>query len=181
MEDLYREFKESTAFFVVYVREAHPGGRFPQTTTYEEKRANAAECRRQCGITIPILVDNMEEEVHKLYGSLPNMIYIIDKEGRVVYRATWTHSQEVRQVLEGLRQRDEALAQGIRLHSTYSEKLQYATLEEEMARAANELAVWESYEDYDEPERFFGPERGQQIRKLAARWRARAGCQPVER
>jgi hypothetical protein len=44
---------------------------------------------------IPILVDNFCGGTHRAYGSLPNMIYLIDRDGIVVYKSDWTDAHEI--------------------------------------------------------------------------------------
>lgn len=52
--------------------------------------------------TGPVLVDGMDETVHRQYGSLSNMVYVIDKAGTIAYKATWTLAEELDQVLAEL-------------------------------------------------------------------------------
>ncbi|MDP7224896.1 MAG: hypothetical protein QF909_06770 [SAR202 cluster bacterium] len=52
---------------------------------------------------VPVLIDGYDEAIHKMFGGLPNMIYVIDKTGRVVYKSTWTMHEEVVKVLQELR------------------------------------------------------------------------------
>ena len=43
----------------------------------------------------PMLVDAFEGPVHRAYGMLPNMAYLINRLGRVVYRADWTDATSI--------------------------------------------------------------------------------------
>ncbi len=90
----------------VYVREAHPGERAyredSQHKDFTQKLSYARELVAREHLTGPVLVDGMDEGVHRQYGSLPNMIYVIDKAGNIAYKATWTVAEEVDQVLEEL-------------------------------------------------------------------------------
>ena len=52
--------------------------------------------------TGPVLVDGMDEAVHRQYGSLPNMVYVIDKAGKIAYKTTWTVAEEIDSVLAEL-------------------------------------------------------------------------------
>ncbi len=49
-----------------------------------------------------ILVDELDGPVHRAYGMLPNMTYIVNSAGRIVYRADWTDAHTVEWVLEYL-------------------------------------------------------------------------------
>lgn len=41
LKRLYREFGDKVTFLTLYVREAHPGERYPQPSTFEQKREHA--------------------------------------------------------------------------------------------------------------------------------------------
>jgi hypothetical protein len=87
------------------------------------------QCRAQDGIQNPLLVDDLEGSVHLCYGSMPNMIYIIDKNGKIVYKAMWTDHQEIASVLENLALADRLQAQGVRVKPSYMEKINYIPAE----------------------------------------------------
>ncbi len=46
-----------------------------------------------------VVVDTMEDEISQQFGSLPNMIYVIDRDGTIAYKATWTMSDKIDNVL----------------------------------------------------------------------------------
>jgi hypothetical protein len=48
---------------------------------------------------MPLLVDDLKGTVHRAYGEMPNMVYIIDKQGKVVYKAMWTDHAEIETVV----------------------------------------------------------------------------------
>ena len=100
---LAREFdRAEVQFFFIYVREAHPGDRIPAHGSMAEKIRAAETLRDEEGIEIHILVDDLEGEVHRRYGKLPNPTYIIDKSGRVAFRALWTQPPVVEEALRQL-------------------------------------------------------------------------------
>ena len=91
--------------FVVYGRELHPGDKkqfstFPAPTTVEEKTAYAKELAALT--TLPVLLDGMDDAVFTAYGRVPNGAYVIDADGRLVFRETWADSQKVEQVIDTL-------------------------------------------------------------------------------
>lgn len=110
--DTYRD--RGVEFLTVYVREAHPGERgyreYAQPSDLAHKRANARALVAAEALTAPVLVDGMDEAVHRLYGSLPNMVYVIDKGGTIAYKATWTVAGEIDSVLAALTAGDAARA-----------------------------------------------------------------------
>ena len=88
------------AFVVVYVREAHPGSRRGAHADLQEKTAFAEEMKAEFKENREVLVDNVDGDMHKAYGSFPNMVYIIDPEGTVVYRCDWSFAKKIDAVLQ---------------------------------------------------------------------------------
>lgn len=126
LNELSEEYRDhGFEFLTVYVREPHPGEHYGAHRTWEQKLQYARDCRAQDDIETPVLIDDLEGSVHRLYGTLPNMIYVVDKDGRVAYKAMWTDHVELRAVLDNLKAADELRAQGLRLKPSYSEKINY--------------------------------------------------------
>ena len=63
--------------------------------------------------------------MHHAYGMLPNMIYILDREGRVVYKAMWTDHADVAAALANIAWAEEQQARGIRVKPSYVERLAF--------------------------------------------------------
>ena len=72
-----------------------------------------------------MVVDELDGTVHRLYGSLPNMIYIIDKNGMIAYKAMWTDHEEIASVLANLLLADQLQAEGVRVKPSYTERINY--------------------------------------------------------
>ncbi len=126
LNQLYQRFRDvGFEFLTVYVREPHPGEHYHEHRTWDEKLTYARDCQRQDMIQNPLVVDDLEGTVHRGYGEMPNMIYVVGKDGRIVYRSMWTDHQEIQSVLENLVQVDEAELNGVRLRASYTEKLHY--------------------------------------------------------
>jgi len=109
MNDLCRKFTRSDVqFLFVYVREAHPGERIPAHRSMEDKTRAAEALRGQEEIRMPIIVDELRGPIHRKYGKLPNSTFLIDKSGRIAFRALWTQPSVIEDALEALleRQRD---------------------------------------------------------------------------
>ncbi len=100
-------------FFIVYVREAHPGENFPHHGSFEQKLAHAEKLRELEGIEIPILVDDLAGTAHRAYGLLPNMVYLIERDGTVVYKSDWSDSHELDGMCESLIRLDGMRARGV--------------------------------------------------------------------
>ncbi|MBI4493408.1 MAG: hypothetical protein HY690_11525 [Chloroflexi bacterium] len=126
LNQLYARYRaQGFEFFTVYVREPHPGEHYGPHRSWEQKLEFARACRAQDGIQTPLLVDDLAGTVHHLYGSMPNMVYVIGKDGRIVYKAIWTDHAEIEEVLENLVLADRVRAQGLRLKPSYTEKITY--------------------------------------------------------
>ena len=87
-------------FLVVYVREAHPGSRTNAHTSMDEKIARAKQSQADYCDDRETLVDDLAGSMHRAYGSFPNMAYVIDPDGRVVYRCDWALAPLIDGVLE---------------------------------------------------------------------------------
>ena len=79
----------------VYTREAHPGEGVPPHDSFDAKLACARLLRDEIGIRRTILVDDLAGSAHRGYGSMPNMTWVIDRGGRVAYKANWTSAANV--------------------------------------------------------------------------------------
>ena len=107
MEELKQKYADrEVEFFAVYVREPHAGERafkqYRDHESYEHKAEVAQELVRIKNLTIPVLVDGMDQAVHAQIGNLPNLCYVIDKQGKVAYNATWQLADSIDAVLSEL-------------------------------------------------------------------------------
>jgi hypothetical protein len=64
--------------------------------------AHARAFRERFGIERPILVDDLLGTGHRLYGLLPNMTYLVGRDGRVLFRSDWTDPPTVEVVMRYL-------------------------------------------------------------------------------
>jgi hypothetical protein len=46
----------------------------------------AKTCCDSLGITLPMVVDGMDDRVGHAYSGMPDRMYVLDSEGRVVYK-----------------------------------------------------------------------------------------------
>jgi len=95
---MYERYKEQAAIYIVYILEAHPedGWKMPanekagiklnQPKSYEERVKVAGECLKDLKLSIPCLVDDMENTAQKAYAGWPDRIYVIDGAGNVAYK-----------------------------------------------------------------------------------------------
>lgn len=97
MTQIYRQYKDSVEFFVVYVQEAHPtdgwqvesnvqeGVLFSQHRSYDEREAVAQSCSIDLHIGLPIIIEEMDNAVDEAYGAAPERLYLVDVDGNVAY------------------------------------------------------------------------------------------------
>ena len=86
-------------FYVVYIQEAHPsdgwqvpvnereGVVYSQPTTMNERVDVANSCSLTLEISIPTLLDELTNGVDEAYAAFPDRLYLIDADGRIVYRS----------------------------------------------------------------------------------------------
>ena len=86
---LYRDFGDRVSFVSVYVREAHPGEKYPHHTSDGQKMQHARDWAGQDKIPWIVAVDGVDGAVHQGYGPLPNSVYLINRAGKVAFRALW--------------------------------------------------------------------------------------------
>ena len=78
------------------------------TRNYEDRVAYARELRELFEIRSPIVLGGLDETIHLRYGNMPNAVYVVNKEGNIIYKANWTDSPVVDQVLKQLRAEEQA-------------------------------------------------------------------------
>jgi len=95
---MYERFRDRVAFFVVYIKEAHPEDGWVLThnrqedvaildPTTEDERVNDAEsCVVRAALRIPVLVDRIDNAVASAYGGWPDRLYLIGRDGRVAFQ-----------------------------------------------------------------------------------------------
>lgn len=97
LNKIYGKYKDQVQFHVVYIREAHPddGWRVPenlrQNIRFREPRSDAERtavatlCQIHLDLQMPMLVDAIDNRVEDSYIALPMRLFLIGKEGRIVY------------------------------------------------------------------------------------------------
>jgi peroxiredoxin len=95
---LAEKYKTTAPFLLVYIKEAHTGETWQSTInqrqgidwqparTMPEMQAHAASCVRKLKMNFPAVVDNIEGQVESKYSAWPSRLYVISRDGRVVYR-----------------------------------------------------------------------------------------------
>ena len=139
-----REFASKGVEFVfLYTREAHPGENYPAHSSFEQKLAHARAFKAEFKVERPILVDDLTGTAHKLYGSLPNMTYLIGRGGRLLFRADWTDPPTIEYAIDYVLNSRQRRREGLRLAPFYAEFVGYrwndpAKFQEGLVRAGQQ-------------------------------------------
>ena len=95
---MYRQYGDRVEFFVVYIREAHPEDgwvlgrnrradvRVQDPTTDDQRQELANTCATRLRLTIPVIVDGIDNVVASAYGGWPDRLYLIGRDGRVAFQ-----------------------------------------------------------------------------------------------
>ena len=59
---------------------------FAQPTTDEERCQIARQCKSALKMTIPLVVDGMDDRVGHLYSGMPDRLYVIGRDGKIVFK-----------------------------------------------------------------------------------------------
>lgn len=108
MDELSDKYKDNDVeFFVVYTREPHPEERkyfrkYKQHTSYAHKKSYACELVQEFNMKVPVLIDDLTDTTQNAFGKMPNMVFVVDKEGKVAYKADWTECNRIEDVLNEL-------------------------------------------------------------------------------
>jgi hypothetical protein len=107
LRDLYVKYHDQVQFLIIYIREAHPvdgwwlggavAGQFLKAIcskaatdvydpkTIEERQTVAGRCEVALQYDIQTYVDDMADTVSQAYAAMPTRLYLVGKDGRVVY------------------------------------------------------------------------------------------------
>ncbi len=147
LTELYQKYQASGfEFFIAYVREAHPGENFSHHRSFEQKLAHARKLRELDEVSLPILVDDIDGSTHKAYGLLPNMVYLIDRDGIIVYKSDWTDAVELDEMCGSLVRLDDLKARQVPIiRKGVSERLHWIPMDpghrERIYRRSGEKAI----------------------------------------
>ena len=99
IDKLHARWGDRADFYVVYIREAHPedgwrmssnasvGVEIFQPKSFDERKTVAAQFCSLFQTTAPVLVDGIDDRVGEAYSGFPSRLYVIDRAGRVAYKA----------------------------------------------------------------------------------------------
>ena len=113
---MYKTYKDRAEFLFVYIREAHPsdewqlksnerdGVVFAQPTALSARRLVAHRCSTSLKLSMPCLVDSMDNAVDQAYAAWPERFFVVGWDGKIAYAGGQGpfefKTEEVRQWLE---------------------------------------------------------------------------------
>src|SRR5262252_1350711 len=94
---MYERYRERAALAFVYVAEAHATDGWQMDSnvdedvlianhrTIEDRFAAARAGVERLGLTMPVLVDRMDDAVSTAFAAWPERIYVVDSDARIAY------------------------------------------------------------------------------------------------
>lgn len=92
---MHQGYKAKAHIYVIYIKEAHPtDGRAIPSNQFKirdpkslaERQKVAKDFARQLKLSVPILVDTIDNQVENAYAGWPDRIYVIDRQGKVALK-----------------------------------------------------------------------------------------------
>jgi Iodothyronine deiodinase len=94
---MYRAFRDRAGFAFIYIAEAHSvdGWQMPsneeegvlllQHTTLDERFAAARDGVERMGLTLPVLVDGMDNTVSEAFAAWPERLFVVGGDGVIAF------------------------------------------------------------------------------------------------
>ena len=95
---MYDRYGEEVEFLMVYIREAHPtdgrpsratevqGILFTQPDSLDERAEICLEMCEKLDISIPAVLDSMNDTTGRAYNAAPDRLYLVGRDGRIAYQ-----------------------------------------------------------------------------------------------
>ena len=96
---MYAKYGDRVEFFMVYIKEAHPtdgrqsranereGILYQQPQTLDDRIDIAKTMCTKLEITLPALVDTIDDKTGTDYSAVPDRLYLIGDDGTIVYQS----------------------------------------------------------------------------------------------
>jgi hypothetical protein len=94
---MYQKYRDRAAFLFVYIQEAHPSDGWqlpenieddvvlPEPRDWKTRSSVARQSCERLQLSMPVVVDSMDNTVDNLYAAWPERMFVIDSEGRIAY------------------------------------------------------------------------------------------------
>ena len=95
---MWDRWQDHVTFVVVYIREAHPEEGWVVSMNRDEDilvndpasnddRVEVAQtCALRLKIRMPVVVDDIDDQIASAYGALPDRLYLIGADGKVAFQ-----------------------------------------------------------------------------------------------
>lgn len=99
MDKIHARLKDRAEFVAVYIKEAHPsdgwkskgnervGISIKQANQFDERVKAAEQCCGALELTIPMVVDGIDNRVAEAYSGFPDRLYVIDRQGTIAFKS----------------------------------------------------------------------------------------------
>jgi glutathione peroxidase-family protein len=146
---LYARYKKKGfEFFLIYTKEPHPGENILQPTTFEERAKNAVRLKQVERVNFSILIDTPDNAVRSVYRGWANGTFIVNKDGVLVFRSSWTHGPELARVLVDLQTWEKAQARNELVRVCYSERIVGLLRNKKISASVHRRAGPQAAEDF---------------------------------
>jgi hypothetical protein len=102
MKKLHARWSDKVQFVDVLARQAHPGPAAPAYRSVDQKMRDAERYKDEHKIPWPVIVDDLEGTVHRIYGGLADPTYLIDVDGKVSFYNMWAHVPTLHEAIDML-------------------------------------------------------------------------------
>jgi hypothetical protein len=97
LDRLYQRYRDRVEFLLIYIREAHPADGWSvqlnprlryvkQPATSLQRFQVANSCVADLQISIPCLIDSMDNAAMEAYNALPDRLYLVGRNGRIAFK-----------------------------------------------------------------------------------------------
>lgn len=115
----------------------------------EQKIKHAQAFRDRFEIKRPVVVDDLEGTLHRQFGMLPNMTYLIGRAGRVLFRSDWTDAATAEAAMCYMLDARNRRREGLRLKPFFTEMVGYRWSDQAAFEAGLEVAGPQAVSDFE--------------------------------
>lgn len=112
IQRLHEDLGTRATVFLVYTKEAHPVGGWEleknkeqnifinQPLNFAGRQTAAKQCREALKLTLPILIDDIDNAWTSAYGGFPNGAVVINRDGTIAASQQWAEPTALRRAID---------------------------------------------------------------------------------